>query len=445
MNLGWYSKLDKTEKRTYWACFAGFGLDSMDTTIFALVIPALIATMGLSRSEAGYLATAALIGAAVGGWLAGILADRLGRVTILQVTIFWVALWTVASAFSQSFDQLFAIRFLQGLGYGGEAAVGGVLISEVVRPALRGRVASSIQSSYAVGYAISVGLLPIISSIFPEAIGWRVFFAIGCLPAILVFFIRRLVPESRVYVSSAQAAQNSDVKPPPFWAIFQPAHLRTTATAAIMSTGIFGGAYTMITWLPTYLRTALGLSITASAGYLFMNIMGSLLGPILYGLLSDRVGRRAGFMIFLVLQAINVAIFLFAPIGPSLTIVLALFLGAFQGGLAAGMLPAFSELFPTAIRANGQGFCLSGGRGFGSVVPAAVGVVSQSLPLGIAMGACAMVAYAVAFLAAIALPDGAGVDLATAGGPEGDSDAKASTASGGGSISHRDGTPHLGH
>ena len=190
----------------------------MDTTIYALVIPALIATIGLTRPEAGYLATASLAGAAVGGWAAGILADRIGRVRILQLTILMVAGFTCAAAFMSGFWSLLVVRFLQGIGYGGEAAVGGVLISEVIRPALRGRVAASIQSSYAVGYAISVTLLPIIASLFPEAIGWRVFFAIGVVPAILVFFIRRLVPESGIY---AQAKANRDGGPqPPFWAIF---------------------------------------------------------------------------------------------------------------------------------------------------------------------------------------------------------------------------------
>ncbi len=410
MKLGWYSELTPVERRTYWACFAGFGLDSMDTTIYALVIPALIATLGITRPEAGYLATAALVGAALGGWGAGIFADRIGRVRILQFTILWVALCTFAAAFATGFWPLLIIRLLQGLGYGGEAAVGGVLISEVVRPYLRGRVAASVQSSYAVGYAISVALLPVIASLFSEAIGWRVFFALGIVPAFLVFFIRRLVPESGIYAETVAARERGEASAP-FWEIFASAHLRRTAAAVIMATGIFGGAYVMITWLPTYLRTALGLSVTTSAGYLAMNILGSLGGPFLCGYLSDRIGRRPAFMTFLALQSCNVAIYLLAPIGPTTTIVLSFFLGAFQGGLASGMLPTFAELFPTSIRASGQGFCLGGGRGFGSIVPATVGILATTLPLGTAMGACALCSYAVAFAAAIALPETSGADL----------------------------------
>jgi MFS family permease len=78
--MSWYGQLDATERRPFWACFAGFGLDSMDNSIYALVIPVLIATLGVTRPEAGYLATAALVGAALGGWGAGVAADRIGSV-----------------------------------------------------------------------------------------------------------------------------------------------------------------------------------------------------------------------------------------------------------------------------------------------------------------------------------------------------------------------------
>ncbi len=329
---------------------------------------------------------------------------------ILQLTILMVAGFTCMASFMSDVWSLAIVRFLQGVGYGGEAAVGGVLISEVIRPALRGRVAASVQSSYAVGYAISVGLLPVIAALFSEEMGWRVFFALGIVPAGLVFFIRRLVPESGIY-TQAKAARRDGAVTPPFWTIFNGRHRRRTLAAAVMSTGIFGGAYVMITWLPTYLRTALGLSIKSSTGYLAMNILGSLVGPLLYGWLSDRIGRRPAFMAFLVLQSCNVAILLLAPIGLGTTIVLSFFLGAFQGALASGMLPTFAELFPTTIRASGQGFCLGGGRGFGSVVPATVGILAAGLPLGTAMGACALCAYGVAFGAALLLPETAGADL----------------------------------
>ncbi|MCJ2126976.1 MFS transporter [Methylobacterium sp. J-077] len=417
--LGWYGQLDATERRTFWACFAGFGLDSMDSSIYALVIPALIATLGLTRPEAGYLATAALVGAAVGGWGAGVAADRIGRIRVLQWTILWVALCTFGSAFATGFAPLALLRFGQGMGYGGEAAVGATLISEVVRPALRGRVASAVSSGYAVGYAAAVALFPVIASLFPQEFGWRVFFAIGLVPAAAVFLIRRFVPESGLYAESAESAETAGRagRPDAVWRIFTGAHRRTTLMAATLSTGIFGGNYVMIIWLPTYLRTALGFSTATSAGYLAANIAGSLVGPLLYGQMADRVGRRAAFRAFLVLQALNVGLYVFAAPGLGLLIGLSFALGACQNALASGMTPTFAELFETAVRGGAQGLCLGGGRGFGSMMPALVGLIAATAPLGTAMGLCALSAYAVAFAATLALPETTGVELGSISEP----------------------------
>jgi predicted MFS family arabinose efflux permease len=245
---------------------------------------------------------------------------------------------------------------------------------------------------------------------------WRVFFGIGLLPALFVLFVQRFVPESTLYVElhkpkAAKAAQSN------FWEIFVPPHLKNTITATVLSTGILGGAYVLITWLPTYLRTVLHLRVSSTAGYLALNILGSFVGPFAYGFLSDWIGRRKSFMTFLCCQAANVAIYMFAPIGAATTMVLGFFLGALQGGLASGMLPSFSELFPTRIRASGQGFSLSGGRGFGAVVPAMVGVLAATKPLGQAMGVCALSAYAVALVAAYLLRETKGADLRAEAAP----------------------------
>src|SRR5579863_10522753 len=91
MKLGWFSELDARERRTFFAAFGGLGLDSMDTTIFALVMPVLISLAILTKAEAGALASLSPIGCGMGGWFAGSLADRFGRVRMLQMTVVWVA------------------------------------------------------------------------------------------------------------------------------------------------------------------------------------------------------------------------------------------------------------------------------------------------------------------------------------------------------------------
>lgn len=121
-------------------------------------------------------------------------------------------------------------------------------------------------------------------------------------------------------------------------------------------------------------------------------------------LTGDRLGRRATFMVLLVSQAKIVFVYLFVPLGFAVTLLMGFIVGTLQGGLAAAMLPTFTEFFPTSIRASGTGFCLNGGRGFGSVMPATVGILATTIPLGQAMGACALASYALAFVAAMLLP-----------------------------------------
>ncbi|PIB70268.1 MFS transporter [Pseudomonas sp. 2995-3] len=411
--FGWYSELGRKEKRTYWACFGGLALDSMDSTIFALVMPVLITVLGITKGEAGILGSVALVGSAIGGWGAGLLADRYGRVRMMQITIVWVAAATLMAGACSEFWEFFIARALQGIGYGGEAAVGAVLISETIAPRLRGRVAASVQSGYALGYAMSTLAMPLIFAFAPEHIAWRLFFAIGVLPALFVWFIRRLVVESDVFNANQELAKKTN-KRSDFRAIFRGPHLRVTIIGTLLASGILGGAYVLITWLPTYLRMVLGLPITSTAGYLAVNIFGSLVGPVVYGILSDRIGRGRTFMVFLALQTVNVAVYLFAAINPSLTLVMGFALGLCQAALASGLTPSFAELYPTAIRASGAGFCTSFGRGIGSIVPAAVGLLSTSIPLGTAMGICAITSYGIGFLAAIMLPNATGVDMSAA-------------------------------
>jgi MFS family permease len=407
MRLGWYSALTPTEKRTYWACFGGFTLDSMDSTIYALMMPVLMTVLALTKSDAGLLGSVSLIGSALGGWGAGLLADRYGRIKVMQGTVLWVAAFTCLAGLCSNFWEFLPVRFLQGIGYGGEAVVGAVLISEAITPALRGRVAASVQSGYAVGYAISLTLMPVVFAWLPEDIAWRAFFAIGLLPAFLIWFIRRLVPESAAFTQATrQQRQKLNIKD-----IFGVEHRRVTLISTVLASGIFGGAYIMITWLPTYMRMVLNLPVASTSGYLAVNIIGSLLGPFVYGRISDHISRAKAFMLFLLCQACVVSVYTFAPINMTVTLGLGLLLGAFQGGLASGLPVAFAELYPTRIRANGAGFCTSFGRGFGSIMPAAVGFASTGMGLPTAMGVFAISSYVIAFVAALCLPNATGADM----------------------------------
>lgn len=407
---GWLGQLNPAERHTWGASFGGFALDAMDTQAYALAIPSLLLALHLTKAQAGTFATASLVGAGLGGWFFGLLADRYGRIRMLQYSIVVVAISTFLSAFATHFWHLLAARFVQGIGYGGEAAVGAVVVSEIIRPELRGRVTSSVQSGYAVGYAIAVGFMALLAHLVPEALAWRVLFALGILPLFFLFYIRKYVPESPLFLQSKhkRAAAHRE---PGFAEIFRPPLLSRTAIALLLATAIFGAAYVQITWLPSYLRLVLHLSVTTTAGYLFLNILGSFVGPLLFGPISDRIGRRWSILLFLVAQAAAVGIYTMAPVSRTAVFALGFVVGALQGALASSMLPAYAELFPTHARGHGQGFCLSMGRGLGSLVPTTVGVIALKLPLGKAMGTCALAAYGVAMFATMLFPETRGKKL----------------------------------
>lgn len=411
----WYGQLNKAEKSTFWACLSGWGLDAMDTQMYALAIPTLMAVWGMTKGQAGVLGTTVLIMASLGGWIAGVLADRYGRVRVLQLTVVWFSAFTFLSAFTDSFWQLLITRSLQGLGFGGEWAVGAVLISETINPQLRGRVVGALQAGWAIGYGIAVLLTTVLFNALDAHLAWRVLFALGLLPALLVLWIRRNIQEAPVYARSRQAeahaGRGQSQAPASVWEVFSGPSRGTFFKAVLLTMGIYGGNYVMITWLPAYLKLVLGLSINNVGGYLAINILGSFTGAFLNGWMADTVGRRKTFIIIALCQAVAVGVYTMAPINLAITLVLGFVLGTLQSGTAAGTGAYLAELFPTRIRGAAQGLCGNAGRAIGATMPTLVGLIGNRMGLGSAMGLCAGCAYVVVVLAALTLPETRGRDL----------------------------------
>jgi MFS family permease len=214
--LAWFGELNVTERRTMGACFGGWALDAFDVQMYSFVIPTVIALWGVSRGEAGLIGTVTLLISSLGGWFSGTLADRFGRVRMLQITILWYSIFTFLCAFAQNFEQLFVLRALHGLGFGGEWAAGAVLMGEVIRDKYRGRGVGIVQTGWAVGWGASALIYTALYAFLPEAIAWRVLFAIGLLPAIFVFWIRRHIDEPEIFRAPAAHSSDSWGRPPVF-------------------------------------------------------------------------------------------------------------------------------------------------------------------------------------------------------------------------------------
>jgi len=400
----WYSELQVREKNAFWACFGGWVLDAMDVQIFSFAIPAIITAFSLTKQDAGLIGTATLLTSAFGGWFAGALSDRFGRVRTLQITIAWFAVFTFLCGFAQSYWQLLSFRALMGLGFGGEWAAAAVLIGEVIQPQHRGKAVGAMQSGWAVGWGIAALLATLFFTVLPTEVAWRALFWVGLLPAVLVFFVRRYVDEPPVFrqtqsnLAAARASAN-------FLEIFSPQILKTTILTSLLATGAQGGYYAITTWLPTYLSTERKLSVFGTGGYLAVIIIGSFIGYLTSAWLADRIGRRANFILFAVCSVLTVVAYTELPIDNTMMLYLGFPLGFFASGIFSGMGAFLTENFPTRVRGSGQGFAYNFGRGIAALNPFFVGVLSATLPLGQSIGVFAVIAYGILIVAALLLPE----------------------------------------
>jgi MFS family permease len=408
----WLASLDRNERRTLGASFGGYAVDAFDYYTLPLVTPILLSLWGISKTEVGLIGTATLISSALGGWLAGILADRYGRVRILQLTILVFAVFTFACGLAQTPGQLMLARSLQGLGFGGEWAVGSVLIAEMIRPAYRGKAVGLVQSSWAVGWGAAVLVSVALFTWLPPELSWRVMFFLGVLPAFLIIVIRRSIRDPEVYVQtrSALAAGRGSAS---FLDIFKPAMLPRTILASLLFTGMQGGYYAISVWLPTFLKNERHLTVLGTGGYQAMFIVGAFLGYLTGAHLSDRLGRRLAFILFAVCAGVLVYTYTVLPLTDDAMLLLGFPLGFFMSGIFSGAGAFLAELFPNEIRGSGQGFCYNFGRGIGATFPALVGLLSDRMHMSLAaaIGLCAATAYALVVIMALALPETRGREL----------------------------------
>jgi len=410
----WFLQLHSEERSALVATFAGWMLDGMDVMVYSFVLPSLMLLWHISKGQAGLLGTSALLLSSVGGWVAGLAADRFGRVRILRLTILWFALFTFLSGFTNSLNQLFVIRGLQGLGFGGEWAVGSVLIGETIRAKYRGRAVGTVQGGWAIGWGIAALFYTFFFAVLPPNLAWRAMFWIGLAPALLAVYVRKHVQEPEIFREAEllRTAHPATEEHPnlAFLKIFSPEILRITGLASIVALGAQGGYYAINTWLPLYLN-ARGLNVTHTGGYLLVVILGSFTGYLVSAHLADRLGRKLTLVLFAALSALTVFLYTIVPISNAATLLLGFPLGFFPSGSFSPMGAFFTELFPTAIRGSAQGFSYNLGRGVGALFPALVGYFAIHMRLGHAIAIFAVSAYLLMILGVLLLPETRGMNL----------------------------------
>src|SRR2546423_10940727 len=236
-----FSQTTPAQRRTLIAAALGWMFDAFDVMLFALVISAIVADFGISKATAGKLATLTLLASGVGGLLFGWVADRIGRTRALMLSILTYSIFSFASGLSTSIAMLAVFRFLLGLGMGGEWNTGATLVAETWPTELRAKAISIVQSSWAIGYALAA----LVAGIVLHYANWRIAFFVGILPALVILWLRKDVPESEMWLerhrigkgSSSAIAQDGS-KHASFARIFQPPFAKVTF--ALMFVNFFG-------------------------------------------------------------------------------------------------------------------------------------------------------------------------------------------------------------
>jgi len=372
-------------RMTLLAGFLGWMMDGYEQALFPTLagpalksmVPAAVAGEGAKAINAwvggwmGVITCAFLVGAAFGGAAFGWLGDRLGRVKAMSLSILFYSVFSGVCYFATDPLHLAGARFLSALGMGGEWALGVALVMEAWPERHRSKMAAAI------GMAANLGMVLVgcMAMAYPaDASSWRTHFLIGASPAILTLLIRFFVPESEKWERSA--AREAGVERPArskVGEVFGPELRRGTLVGILMAAVVFVGTWGAVQWIPLWVADLAGPDNPRAKAFAMVLVsLGACVSTVLAPLLLARFPRRRGYQLLCLCAVAATAWIYRTPAdwsGPTLLGIFPVWMAAkvFTLGLAAtaffGFFPLYlPELFPTRVRATGQGICYNTGR-----------------------------------------------------------------------------------
>lgn len=388
------------------ASAVGYAMDGFDLLILSFSLTAISKSFGLGTSQAGFIATVTLVGAVLGGVMGGIASDRIGRVKVLSISILVFSVFTAATGLSPSYHFLLLFRFLSGVGLGAEYGVGMTLATEAWPARWRGRAASFV----AVGWQAGTLLAAFVGAwaLQTPSVGWRGLFVLGAIPALLAFVTRRHVEEPEMFEAKPRTTN-------PVRELFHDAERTKHSFAVFVLTSVQNfGYYGLMVWLPTNLSRAHGFSVTKSATWTAVTVVGMIIGILVFGTLADRLGRRPAFLAFQLGATLSVIAYsqLHSPLA---LLVGGAVMGAFVNGMMGGYGALTAELFPTHARGTAQNVLFNAGRGVGGFAPWLVGLVAAGHGFSFAIGLLAAIYILDLLVTLVLVPERRGVELDSVG------------------------------
>ena len=374
----WATSIGKASWRALFASWLGWMFDGYETWALVLVItPALRQVLSPEQLPqasiyTGALLTVTLLGWAVGGITAGVLADYIGRKRMLMLSILCYAIFAGLTALSWNFWSLLAFRFCTGIGLGAEWGPGAAIVAESWPPVSRGRAGGTLHSAYGVGMLLASGIWLLLNPLGPSS--WRYMFVIGILPAFVLLYLRRCVEEPALWVAANRERQEARVRlemggaSPQDRELVQftvtriwsdPESRRRVGLLLLMSITTVVGWWSVSTWIPQYVAQLSAIAgkpsqfSSSMAGLMFS--IGSVAGYLTLGFLADILGRKPTAWLYY-LGALVLSLCLFLLVSGRALFVMTAASGFFSGGQFAWVTVYLPELFPTRVR--GSAICL---------------------------------------------------------------------------------------
>ncbi len=402
----WWKGATGQQWNTFRSAYLGWALDIMDLMLFAMVIKHVGAELGFDNSAAGVVVSATLLATATGGLVFGYLADRIGRAKSMMLSITCYSIGTALCGLSDSLAHLMIFRIIVGLGVGGEWSAGSALVSETWPAQHRGKVMAWVQSAFAAGYALAA----IVAAVVVPIGGWRWVFAVGLVPALLAFYVRRHVQEPEIWAQQTKRLGFGETV-----RLLFTGHARSTIVGLAFTMAAMCGYWGLFTWIPTYLATPVaeggpGLDLVKSTVWIVIMQAGAALGFITFGYIADHIGRKKAFILFFVASAVSVPVFAMIQ-QPAVLMAFGIVVAYFGTGFYSGFAPTFAELFPTSVRATAQGFVYNGGRACAAIAPALIGFFASRYGVSIGLITTAGFFGLAALIVLLFLPETRGVEL----------------------------------
>jgi MFS family permease len=368
--------------------WAGWVFDFYDLILFTFLLMPIGKELSLSNVSLSLTLGASLAATALGGILFGFLSDKFGRKSVLQWTILTYSIGTFLSGFASGIDVLLVFRIITGLGVGGEWATGQTFIGETFPPNVRGRYSAIMQT----GAPIGIIFASVVGGFLEPAVGWRMCFFVSVLPAVLVIFVRRHLPESDIWIAHRRIVAEGGLdetklqreRGAKFRLLLSKNHIKIFLKSLLLAIFLMSAYWFTYSWLPGYLHEQRHFTMTRSAIWMIVTQGGGVLGYVSFGFVADMMGRRPAFTIYSILWAVGllmITTFWNTVVDCPIFILGFMFLVGFGTGVFSGFGPLCAELFPTSIRNTAMGTAFNLARGIQFFTPVIIALASENYGL----------------------------------------------------------------